>query len=577
MAYIELSNPTKYKAHYNTTIKAVALTDVCAITIKQPSNGGGQIRVLYNGLAYTGSFGIPKGQTIEVFIDLVPGYTINSFTLNNKNIVNGYRTAVEEDIVISASTVIQQFVVQFYNDEHTKIKINCNGMDNFVNFNAMYNDTITVSADPTADGYYIKSLTLNGEEIENGFSIKVTKNIAVKAISAKKIINVSIDTIENGILSILYNGKTYINGSNIKVEYGDSINISIEPSTGYTVKDITSNNASISEGDYVITVDSVISAKIEKSIYSIHIVQPENASITVQENGITHRSDFETTYGTNLLILAESTNTEDYYIEKVLVNNKEIKNNSYYEVVSNTTITATVGEIIHIPEYSIRLNQSKYAIITATNGDNSYTSNFLAQEGSNINFVCNTTVTDYAEITMFSIDSTTYDITDTNTIKVELSNITANHTVSCSSRLKDILMNLSFVNCKLKVISINDVSQAINTNYNIHYQDKIVIEIEPYTGYELKSYTEIEGLTRDGNTFTFNSYSSGIEEFVINFICEDPRVYRIVKLDQENHASLTIQDYSPESDGSYRIPDDTKINIIVEPEEGYEVTGITKI
>ena len=654
MTYIELSNPTKYKAHYNTKIKASSLVNLIGITINQPSEGG-EIRVIYNGLAYTENFGVPEGEEIEILLDLTPGYTVNRFTLNGKNIINGYKTIANKDLIIEATVAVQQYVIQLANDEHSRINAICNGRDNYVNFNAFYNDTIKLDADTITEGYEIKSITVNNIEVDNGYTFKAVENVTIRAVSGKKILTIRINSIQNGVINVLYNGNTYTSGDILEVEYGDNILINVEPNIGYTLNDILINNTISSSNSYIVKSDIQISADISKTEYIVRIIQPEKATIKVQEGTKTNTIDFKVVYGTNILILVEVEDTENYYVEKILVNNTEVKNNSYYEVTSTITITANIAEIVHIREFSIKLNQSKYATITATNGESTYTGSFLAQEGSTIDLLCRTTIENYAEITSFTVDSTNYTIDNTNEISAQLPSITQGHIVSCSSKLKDINMNLSIINGEIISVIINDIVQEKSSSYTIHYQDKISVEIKPYEDYELESYTEIEGMTVSGNTFTFESYNSGYNDFSLNFICKENIVdidltiiqtiggtisvngstentviphgtnfiisitpyegyslnyidingtkyyagdtipssqliaktedititanfilMRTVKLNQNNHATLSIQGYTPQSDGSYKIPNNTTVTVIAIPEDGYEVTGIEK-
>ena len=659
MAYTELSNPSKYKAHYNTKIKAMTTTVSYSVTLNQPGNGG-TIRVIYNGIAYTESFIALEGQDIEILFDLTPGYTLTNFTLNGDTIRNGFKTTVDEDKIITAATAIEQYVVQLVNDAHTKINAKCNGRDNYVNFNAFYNDSLEVLVSTTATGYIVDSITVNGTQVDNGYTTQITKNTTIRATSTKETLTVTVGSISNATIVVVYNNDRYTNGDKFNVSYGDTINVQVTPSVGYVVDKITANDNTISSGNYTVTNSATISAVVSKSIHTVHILQPpENAIITVQENGVTHRADFQVEYGTTILVLVEITGGPDFYVEKILANSTEIRNNSYLEVTMDTTIQATIRQVVHIPEYSIRLNQSRYATIVATNGSTRYTQSFLAQEGSNIDIECNTTVEDYTEITAFSVDSTNYTITDPNRITTSLTNITNSHVISCSSTLIDIIMTLSIINGKIKSVMINDVSQPTsNLSYTIHYQDKISIEIDPYDGYTLDTYTDINGMIRNDNVFTFDSYSSGINNFSIAFTCKeivkdvtltitqpiggtisaivegkeytsevfvpyetdfivrlkpndgyslenvviDGTTYtdsipdtaltmknddkeitatftlmRTVTLDQTKHATLSIQGYTPEADGTYKIPDGETITVTAIPENGYEVIGINKI
>ena len=573
MSYIEISNPSKYKAHYNTKVKATALVNIFTVTINQPSKGG-KIRVIYNGLAYTNSFTVVENSEIEILLDLDPGYTISGFTFNEESINSGYRTTVSKDSSITANLAVQQFTVQILNDKNSRINAKCNGNDNYVSFNAFYNDTIEVLAEATTEGYTLDSLLLNDTNIENGYTFNIIKNITIKSLAAKKKFTITVEDIPNCTVTIVHNGSSYTNGDSFEAEYGDTITITVTPDEGYTIDGVLVNGETIEGNSYIVKDNISISASVSKNIYTVHIVQPENANIVVQENGLIHREDFQITHGTNILIVVEITGGEDFYLDKLFVDGKEIKNNSYYEVVSNITLTATIGQIIHIPDYSIRINQSKYALITATNGDTSYTSSFTAQEGSTIGVTCETNVKDYMEITAFSVDDTNYVISDKNSISTTLPSITDNHVIASTSKLKDILMSLSVTNGKLKSVKINDVSQTVASSYNIHYQDKVVIEVAPYDYFELDTYTNINGLVRNGNIFTFNSYNSGANDFSINF------AYRV------SMANLTLTiptgvDYIIIDGTKYyetttiSISKSIKHSIQVITKSGYALTGIS--
>ena len=185
----EVSNPFKYRAHYNTTIRAIYTPLGCHVHIEQPT--GGIITVVYNGKNYTTDFTVPKGKTIIVKTQVNDAYLSNQLSINGEKITPNTKYVVNSDINITLDLSLQSFLVKAkalrtcglvinYNDQDTVLEA---ADENQTSFYVAYGESIVITAKPI-EGYKVNGILIY--EDGNSQPIKYNNN-AIEYVVKKKI------------------------------------------------------------------------------------------------------------------------------------------------------------------------------------------------------------------------------------------------------------------------------------------------------------------------------------------------------------------------------------------------------
>ena len=227
MAYREISNPFKYRAHYNTKIRAVYEPLSCNIHIEQPI--GGTIIAIYNGVNYTKDFSVPKGQSIIIKTQIQDAYILNHLFINDNNINTDTKYVVNEDINITMDLAIRSFLVklkanEFYNltissDYDTSIGPAVKNQITETSFYANYGEEITISVAPI-ESHKLNNILLY--ENNSKTPIKYTNNTMTYTV--KKNISIEADCeIKKFLVSISQPLETHNDYKTTGIYYNDSI------------------------------------------------------------------------------------------------------------------------------------------------------------------------------------------------------------------------------------------------------------------------------------------------------------------------------------------------------------------
>ena len=119
-------------------------------------------------------------------------------------------------------------------------------------------DQVTISATPR-EGYELRSLTVNGEPVDNGTVITVTEDLKIAADFAVKKYDLSVDAGSGGSVDVQRSGQAVGAGSNVLTP-GDVLTISATPESGYHLDSLTVNGAEFTSGE-TLTVDSDVSVQ----------------------------------------------------------------------------------------------------------------------------------------------------------------------------------------------------------------------------------------------------------------------------------------------------------------------------
>ena len=424
MTYInEVSNPFKYRAHYNTKIKAIYSPLSCNVHIEQPT--GGIITVVYNGMNYTSDFSVPKGQTITVKTQINEAYLSNQLSINGEKVIPNTKYVVNEDINITLDLSLQSFLIKAKALRTCGLIINYDNTDtileaadeNQTSLYATYGETIIITAKPI-EGYKINNILIY--EDGNSQPIKYNNN-AVQYVIKKKIsieldceikkfwveVNQPIETHNDSKTTwVIRNGERIYDGfyanwgetlqiyaeSSVMTDYlGDTPNILYDLSYISVINEDTHTKVNYNSGA-MITAKSNISVN---PIYKIHncnirIIKNDKAVISAKVDQINYTDiDFTVPYGTNVSFTVKVKDAENYYFNNLTINGKSIMQNTNQRVTEDIVVNADIREVIKANYHTIKINQPSNAKIYVEYNNKTYTETFLAAEGS----VCTAYVT----------------------------------------------------------------------------------------------------------------------------------------------------------------------------------------
>lgn len=218
---------------------------------------------------------------------------------------------------------------------------------------AMVGETIILTINPDA-GYQLKSLKINGEEVEvdenNQVQVVVTKDMTITAEFELIDYSITIDStsIKNGTVT----------SDKSSANLNDTITLTVTPDKGYRLKSLKVNGQEVvvdenNQASVTVTKNMTVTAEFEAIDYTVNI-----DSTTIENGTITSDKD---TANIGETITLTVTPNEGYQLKSLKVNGEEVtvdENNQAKVVVSeNMYVTAEFEAIdyaIEIDEASIK-------------------------------------------------------------------------------------------------------------------------------------------------------------------------------------------------------------------------------
>ena len=187
---------------------------------------GGTLQIIHNDETKTSSFTCTYGDTIKVIQTANTGYTAGTIYDNGNAIENNATITVKEDHTITTSFEIQVFKIDVQQPDNGRITINGSYG---TSFRFPYNTEITVQCTPT-DGYELGNIYSNDVIIQNNSKITVTKSLVIKAEISKMIMELILDSVENGYWKV---NDTTITAGVYKYPYGTHLKVECFANDGY--------------------------------------------------------------------------------------------------------------------------------------------------------------------------------------------------------------------------------------------------------------------------------------------------------------------------------------------------------
>lgn len=152
---------------------------------------------------------------------------------------------------------------------------------------------------------------------------------------------------KTGSCSITYtvDGESASAGSNVLI-YGDTLKISVAPSTGYTITKLQVNGKDYVSGTEIF-VDNDIKLEVVATLdtYNLTITPAEHSTISVKRNGEEISAGTGViSYGDTLVISAD-VDSEDYMLTSLNINGVDYVGNQTITVTTNVTVSTTVTAV----------------------------------------------------------------------------------------------------------------------------------------------------------------------------------------------------------------------------------------
>ena len=495
----------------NQIVSAVFEKKIFEVTLSQPENGVISVNVQDNKVAYGESLLIsvtPNSEAYYVKSVKVDGQPI-TFNTNENGQATYTVEPVKGNLTVSAELSIKTFTVTVNEVENGELSVTPSLTT------VEYGTDLEITATPN-EGYEIKSVKINGEDIEyseNEYGIATCTFESVKAnvsISAEfQKITFDVKVVEN------VNGSITTDANEDKVEYGDDVEITVSPNTGYNVESIIVNESevekfTVNENGVASYIVKGVKSNLEvKAVFSLKVFtvifddKLENAEILVDAE------DGKATYGQKITITV--TPETGYFVKGVTVNgegvNFETSQNDVatysLSVESDIEITAQIGK----KEFKIEIVNSEKGTIEsdAPNGDFEFGSDVkitvIPEEGYKVeSVIVNNTPVDF-------------DVDEDGVATVILSDLKENITVSAEYILKSYVIDTKVIgNGTVVVRKVENTISTLSEVEKFDHGTTVEIVVTPDEGHVIKSIIingeTLEELTETGHVYTIDSITS---------------------------------------------------------------------
>lgn len=258
---------------------------------------------------------VKHGESIEYHISPDPGYIIKSIKIDDM--------PVEILTDYTFTQVIKEHTIEVvFEITQIQISVSC-GENGTVSPSGKitldYGSSQTFTITPNT-GYGIKSIKINGIEYST------EENLTLNNIVDNYHIEITFEQIRT--ITIISNNSQQ---ATTTAFYGDSKTFDLTPKDGYRIKEIKVNDQLVAIQNsvtvYNITADTTIEVLYERISYKVNIEVVGNGNYSCEEslNIVIHGSSRE-------IFLNPDT---DNYIEKILINNKEVEVQGYYIELNN--------------------------------------------------------------------------------------------------------------------------------------------------------------------------------------------------------------------------------------------------
>lgn len=352
----------------NLTLTGSVSANIYTLSFTNPT--GATFSILYQGRWYYNTLSVLYGSTVRIQLNADTGYIIDSIKLNDTDITNGSDHIITEACTITATTSLKTYTVTITNPVGATISATV-GSTVYTNaFTANYGTSIKYNI-TASTGYDITSFTYGETTINDGDTKVLTGDVTVTAAAALKTYEVNIIQPSDGTIKV--GGNT----SKFTAKHFSSYDVTLTPSTGYSVKSLTWNGEEIANGSKQTVIGATtVTGSTSAVSQSVNIIQVANGTISITYKGKEYTSSTDDIpYGSKVTVNAKP--DTGYDLTKLTVNGETITSGSEITITGTTNITAAFG----IHNYTITIIQNEHQTITVTCNGVAHTETFTATYG----------------------------------------------------------------------------------------------------------------------------------------------------------------------------------------------------
>lgn len=549
-------------------------------TVNIEQNEPADISLSVGGQPLVSGTKVEKGTAVSVAVTPHEGYELECIKVNGV-VIEGNTFEVESDCTVSVSVkekAAEKFEVEYSAEGPGTLTVK-NGETSIAPGDEVDKGVTLSCVVAPADGYNLKSLTVNGIETQpdsdGKFTVKVTGNIEIKAVFEKmeptvtkyKVTIEQVDHIKI-ILKDKTSGKEIASGT--EVASGTEIKVETVIVDSYELSGIYVNKNPIVGSSFIVTEESVVKAEVklkgaDPAKHIINILGISNGSIKVydeNENLIYRNSSVAA--GTRLRVDVRP--DDGYELDCIKVNNEPIEGNTFI-VEGDCTISVVIKEKTAPEKFKVEYTTEGGGSLIVKNGEADVASGDEVEKGTML--ACQVSAGDGYKLKTLTVNDVemptdaagkfTVEVTEAVVIKAVFEKEPSEFTV--------IIEQVENVSITLSAESIGE----IESGSAVAEGTVVTVTAAPADGYEVEGIY-VNDMPIQGSTFTVRGQCRVRAE--VRQKEAPPAMYAVtVRIQPNVTVGLTDKDGDEISAGTL-LPEGTVVKVSAIAAEGYELEGI---
>ncbi len=523
---------------------------------------------------------VEKGTTVGVAATPHEGYVVESIKVNGV-VIEDNTFEVESDCTVSVivkEKAADKFKVEYSAEGPGSLTVK-NGEASIASGDEVDKGVTLSCRIAPADGYSLKSLTVNDIEIQpdadGKFTVEVTENIEIKAIFEKTepIVTKYVVTIEpvdhiRVILKDKISGEEIASG--VEVPVGTEIKVETVIVDTYELTSIYVNEKLIVGSSFIVTENSVVKAEVKlkgtaPAKHIVTILGINNGSIKVYDeagNIVAHKNSVPA--GTRLRV--DVTADAGYELGCIKVNGEAIEGNTFI-VEGDCTISVVIKEKTATEKFKVEYTTEGEGTLSVKSGDVDVASGDEVEKGTTL--ACQISAADGYKLKILTVNDVetqpdadgkfTVEVTGAVVIKAVFEKVPSEFTVTVEP-VENVSVTLSAENIG-----------EIESGATVAEGTIVTVTATPADGYEIEVIS-VNDMPIQGSTFTVRGQCRVRVE--VRLKETPPAMYAVAVRTQPNvTVTLTDTDGNEITSGTL-LPEGTAVKVSTITAEGYELKGI---
>lgn len=525
---------------------------------------------------------LSAGSRITVQATPREGYVLEGIYVNDEKIEGNeftlWRESVVKAMVKEETQVIpEKFKIEYSAEGQGTLTVK-NGDASIASGDEVEKDmTLSCVAAP-ADGYSLKSLTVNGTErqadADGKFTLEVTENIIIKAVFEPTVPTVTkykvmVEQVDH-VTVVLRNTYDIWKAPGSEWNKGDRVKVEVIPADGYELIGIYVNGDKLDGNSFVVTEESTVKAEVrqkevELTKYLLTINAIRIAAVKVyDEAGNIVANNTSVPAGTQLRVDVRP--DDGYELDCIKVNGEPIEGNTFI-VEGDCTISVVINEKTATEKFKVEYTTEGGGSLTVKNGDAEVASGDEVEKGTTL--ACQVSAGDGYKLKTLTVNDVemptdaagkfTVEVTEAVVIKAVFEKEPSEFTV--------IIEQVENVSITLSAESIGE----IESGSAVAEGTVVAITATAAEGYEVEGIY-VNDMPIQGLMFTVRGYCRVRAE--VRQKEAPPAMYAVTVRTQPNVTVTLIDKDGDEISAGTLLPEGTVVKVSAIAAEGYELEGI---